>query len=256
MESVKITQTETAGVPYHSKLYEIFSFGHLPVIVDWLWMSALSDPSLVHLPPGIHPQLYYKYLLITELDPAFKDVYEVGGSLLTFARQDNLGAKELLKRGANFFETKLPAYSLDFHRKFWGWTWPLYVTLGYVELFGLKDLPNASEAFRAAARHPGSPSYLASLDKKLSIPGGIYDLGIHSLEFMIKGQADPALVETLNQQRQDLIVGRYLFHLNRDFSEFHKPFPLVDPWGGRLSRYPASKKIVTSTPHQAVWGLE
>ena len=269
---------ETAGIPYPTKLFQIFSLGNQSAVADWFLMSALADPSLVHLPTGQHSNFYYKLLLVTELDPGYKDIYDVAGMLLAVARKDGLGARDILKKGVAFNHDLVPTYPAPIVAKYWNHTWSLLVLLGYVELFELNNLPAAAEAFRQGAEIPGAPLYLSGLRQKLTAVGGLYDVGISLLDFMTRSHAEPEFIAKVREDIQNLRIGRWLFHLNYRYTEFarrekkHRPElddpTLVDrfvrqtlgsdrdPWGGLLRWDSAAAKIVSGTPYSAVLGLE
>lgn len=267
---------------WHPKLFEILSFGHLPLAVDWLWMKTLQDPAITPVGPHAHPRAYYDLNLATDLDPAYFEVYTAGANLLAVIRSDGAGARDLLLKGRRFLEHELPRYQEEFKLRHWGSSWNIPLLLAYVYLFELNDMPHAAEAFQQAAELPRAPTYLQSLSARLSKPGGSYEVGIRLLNFMISGQEVEALRLPLEEKRNSLIVGQYLFHLNDGFLSYLKAnskyrqsdrvsrtemetywrhfqrdqrLPSQDPWGGRLS-VSENGRIVTTTVHKTVFGLE
>ncbi|MGK5088766.1 hypothetical protein WDW86_14510 [Bdellovibrionota bacterium FG-2] len=89
-------------------MFKALSFGHWLAAADWLWIKSFADPTLTHVAPGTHPELYYNLDLITDLDPAFFDLYVTGANLLAVVRNDGAGARDLLRKGASFYRERLP----------------------------------------------------------------------------------------------------------------------------------------------------
>lgn len=264
------------------RLFKSLSFGHLPVALDWFLMTILSDPLTTHVEPGTHPQIYYDLDLLTDLDPAFQDVYVAGADLLSVIRNDGPGARDLLLKGEQFLKHQLPDYPEQFKKKFWNNSWMIPVVLAYVQLFELNDMKNASEAFVQASEIPGAPSYLARLKQKFSRPGGVYEVGLRLLNFMLIGANDDRMRTELLKKRLNLYIGQFLFELNQSFlnylnlqpgynsrasvaskqmglywADFLKSTqtPVRDPWGGTVF-IDHSGKVATTTPHEPVFGLE
>ncbi|MBI2712028.1 MAG: hypothetical protein HYX41_04050, partial [Bdellovibrio sp.] len=86
-------------VKWDPGLTRAVSFGFVPAMIDWLWMSVLLDSNISKVQPGTHPQLYYDLDLITDLDPSFLSGYITGGNLLSVIRNDGVGARDLLLKG-------------------------------------------------------------------------------------------------------------------------------------------------------------
>ncbi|MCM2276763.1 MAG: hypothetical protein NDJ89_01645 [Oligoflexia bacterium] len=275
-ESVAATTAEQAGVrKWDPRLPRILSFGFLPMVIDWRWIQTLLDPAMSRLPRGVHPSLYYELDLVTELDPAFFEVYYTGSQLLAIVRDDVVGARDLLLKADRYRKNELPKQSEEFRTRFWNGGWYLSLTLAYVHLFELGDMPRAAEAFQEAAAQPGAPEYLQKLSERLSKPGGQYEVGLRLLNFMIAQATDDKVKRRLEGQRQSLYVSQYVFDLNHSFDEYRKRFPRApessraweqyrrdnglsraeDPWGGKLMLGPDGR-IATSTPHEKVFGLE
>lgn len=261
-------------------LFRVLSFGHLPAAIDWLWIRCLGDFSLKKVPPGVHPSLFYDVDLLTDLDPAFADAYIGGGHLLSVIRGDDRGARDLLLKGLSFVKNELPGYPASFKEEYWKYPWQVSVLLAYVYLFGLEDMPRAAESFREASRFENAPAYTVRLEKKLSAPGGNYEVGLNLLSFMMLGTDDPRILDRLKSKYYNLKIGYYLFQLNRSFEEFQrkqgdqrtrqaqkskaelwikylkKVHPTeTDPWGGRIYLSPEGK-VASTTEHEKVFGLE
>jgi len=258
-----VTQHETTWIEppqyqeqkWNPKLFRILSFGHLPVALDWLVVKATFDVGIGVVSQGTHPPLYYQFDLVTELDPAFYDVYEMGANFLAIARKDGQGAHDLLLKGKTFIETQLPQYTEDFNQRFWNRSWNIYVLLGYVNLFMLDDMRNASDVFIKASKIQGAPPYLTRLAKRLTQPGGEYEVGLKLIDFLMSSRKeDDPILEQLKQKKYYLTIAKYLFDLNQAYHHNKIRLPSHDPWGGLLH---VNKQgvITTTTQYEKVFGL-
>lgn len=281
-DTVFVAPSDEYRRQWNPVVFKALTFGHLPIAIDWHWIQALIDPSLAKLPKGIHPPLYYIVDFITELDPAFFEAYYVGANLLSVIRDDGEGARDLLIKARRFRDRELPAFPREFKEKHWEGSWFLSVMLGYVQLFDLNDMPAAAVAFQEAATQPGAPAYVKRLATRLQEPGGHYEVGLRLLNFLISSATDPRLKEGYERQRFSLFVSQYIADLNRSFRlhlerdpmyraahglsrremerwwqgfQREQRVPAQDPWGGRITLN-ESGRIVTSTPHSKVFGLE
>jgi hypothetical protein len=263
-------------------LFEVLTFGHLPIAIDWLWIQCMLDPSIEPVKAGEHPQLFYNLDLVTDLDPYHFNAYEAGANLLAVVRNDGIGARDLLLKAQRVVQSRPSESEESLREKYWGKTWKISVLLGYVYLFELNDMPHAAQAFVQAAQQSGAPPYLENLAKRLQKPGGQYEVGIRLVNAMLLSANDPRLQEELEKKRMNLSIGYFLYEMNHTFAEFLKQRPGYlkegerskekkksywkqflearygkenDPWGGILSLDPRGN-VVSSTPHDSVFGLE
>lgn len=266
----------------HPRLFQLMTFGHWPLGVDWLWIKTLQDPALQHVEPGTHPAVYEALDLATDLDPAYFEAYTMGANLLAVVRNDGEGARDLLLKGERFRKQELPQWGSAFRERYWKNEWLVPMLLGYVQLFELGDLPKAAVAFREAGEYPSAPEYLRSMSIRLSQPGGEYEVGIRVLRFLLSGAQDLAARQKFEKRLRSLHVGQHVFHVQRAFGEFLgqqsgyqrrtslSPAQMQsywrrflkesktadrDPFGGKLS-LTAAGKVTSSTPRERVFGLE
>ena len=262
----------TEGKKLDPVLLRILSFGNLPMTIDYLTISLLGDPSIDRVPKGTHPTSYYYLDAIGELDPMFSEI-NILANMLAVLRGDSLGARELLERSQSFVRDHLSEYSEAFKTKYWPYPWQGLLFLAYVNTFELDNLPRAAKAFREAATMLGAPKYLQRLEKKLNRPGGEYEVGLKLLEFLISGAKDEKYRATLEKRFLDLSISYFLFKINQAFREFTIARPnspstllwanflksthtsITDPWGGQL-QLNNNGKIISTTPHEKVYGLE
>jgi hypothetical protein len=268
------SQAETAH-RWDPRLFKMISFGHLPTAIDWMWIQILLDSNISHVAKGTHPAVFYTLDLITDLDPINYSAYRAGANLLAVIRDDGPGARDILEKGERFRKEKLASYPAKLQENYWQYSWGIPYLLAYVYMFELQDIPHAAVAFREAALLPGSPPFLQSVLKRLQSPGGEYEVGLRLLNHMIQGEKNEDAKEELIKKRNSLVVGQFLFDLNHSFQNFLQVRSRVpgsiqskfeaylkstsyssrDPWGGVLS-VTQEGRIVTSTPHNKVFGLD
>ncbi len=266
---------------WNPELIKALSFGQWPLTVDWLWILALQDPALSHVSVGQRASIFYDFDLATDIDPAFIEAYVYGGNLLTVVRNDNEGARVLLEKGEKFREENLPKYPKNFREVTWKSSWWIPVTLGYVYLYELNDLPNASRAFHAAGEIPNSPEYVKSLGEKMKTRNGQYEIAIRLVDYFRSVNKDERVLEGFEKKRRDLILSQYLYNLNEQFVDYLKTIPeyrrsslvarpkmtqyfgkflktrqvgSTDPFGGKIY-LDEGDRINSSTPREKVFGL-
>lgn len=270
-------------------LYKVLSFGYLPMSMDWLWLRSLI---VIHEKPSgkiilengsvWHPPLFYNLDLLSDLDPAFYETYYAGANLLTVVYDDHAGALHLLRKGNKFASEQLPLYSKEFRSIYWHNYWVLSMTMAYVYLFELHDMPKAALAFIATARQENAPQYLLNLAERLKKPGGQYEVGLRLLGFMISGAKDQKVRDGLENKRKSLYLTHYLAEINQKFrtflagqasyreaevvlpsqlKEFWEHFlretnmPGRDPFGGEMT-IDDTGRVVSSTPREQVLNLD
>jgi len=264
------------------RVYQLLSFGNLPVAIDWLMIQSIADVVPNKVASGAHSALFYRLNLITELDPQYFDIYQIAGDLLTVYQNDGEGAKSILLKGREFLRDGLASSEEGLRTEYWSRPWKIPLLLAYTYLFHLDDMEHASEAFQEAAAYPGAPEYLIKLEHRLKHTGGLYEVGIRLLGFMIDGARLEVVREKLERKRKDLFIAQYVYELNQNFWNYLKLQPLYnasgsvsrkqmetyfkdflrknqtprsDPWGGQIL-IDEKGKIVTTTPYQPVFGLK
>jgi hypothetical protein len=270
------------GSRWDPEIFSILSFGQLPTALDALWIDILLDERVTKVPRWAHAKIYYDLDLLTRLDPAFFEAYHAGANLLAVIRDDINGAKELVIRGNDYRKQSLSGQSADFQQRFWPHPWSIPMIGGYIELFEENNLPMASYFFKEAGSSPDAPLFLHELEKRLARPGGEYEVGLRSLNFMALAAPNREAKEALLEKRRSLLVDQFLYDVNRGFDEFLSsdrkyrnqasvsPAQMEkywrqyikslhaserDPWGGRLFLEKGGR-VNTSTPHEKVFGLD
>jgi hypothetical protein len=262
-------------------LFSSMSFGQLPAAIDWVFLKCLQDPTLEHVKKGEHLQVYYDLDVLTDLDERFFAMYTVGANLLSVVHDDGAGAVSLLLKAEKFRLNELSKYPDSFRRGYWDQEWQIPLLLAYNYLFELDDLPRAAASYQEASYFPEAPEYLRGLAKEFQSAGGMYQVGLRLLKFMIRSQKDPIAKEKLEQKMVSLEVLQFLFNVNQQFQAFlvskkyssqylgsdsvrlrlWRDFLVesatsdIDPWNGTLSLN-SDGKVVSTTEHQKVFGME
>ena len=263
-----------------SGLVRALSFGHLSSVIDSTWIQAMAgDASIPGKDRAGRSQFDYDLDLMTDLDPALFQAYVGGAQFLSVVRDEPVAAKNLLMKGTHFLREKLPELGTGFRDRYWNRSWELWMTLGYVELFELGDMPQAAQAFTAASLESGAPAFLIHLGERLNTVDGQYDVGVRLIEFMTRSAAarqNEKKVAELELKKRNLVIGQYLYKINKEYGSYlkqrrthSKKSPaqswgkfLVetsrseqDPWGGVLS-VNSEGEIVSTTPHEIVFKLK
>ncbi len=273
--------------PFPPRLLQWLSFGQLPVMIDSLWIRALQAGEVTavkRLPTDARPQLFHDFDSLTELDPAHFLAYQTGVIFLTVVQRDPTGALKLVDKGLRFEREGLASYPAAFRQTEWQMAWNLHMLKAYLYMFEFSDMPRAAAEMVAAAAYPDVPVYLKGYEQRLAKPDGQYEVGMRVLNWFITNAGNPGIREGFEEQLRSLHVGQYLFNLNRDFGLFLAKIPEYrntpagvspaflksywskfrgetdlrgqDPWGGELRLDPGTGRIMTTTPHQRVMGLE
>ena len=180
-------------------------------------------------------------------------------------------------RGNDWRKTVLPTYGPAFGETQWREAWAIPVILAYMHLFEMHDLPKAAEDFREAGALPHAAGHIRTLAGRLDKPGGIYEVGIRLLGFMIPAAPEGPKREDLVRKRAMLTVHYDLWKINTAFDEWkasargpkrggslerlwrefkaeRRPLE-VDLFGGRIDLNPATGKVETTTPLEKVLGM-
>lgn len=281
MEPAWVEPPPEAASAWNPDLVRALTFGHWPVAVDWLLVSALATPGYSKERARARPKVYHDLRLAADLDPAFFELYYHGGGLLAVFWSDGEGTLDLLARGEAYRLSELPRQTEAFREKYWKEPWQLPLLAAYVNLFELDRMPEAAERFRVTAEIDGSPPYLDALADRLERPGGHYEVGLRLLTFLRDTATTAEMQARYERKRASLYVMDFLFRLNREFQEFLERQPQYrraeapgrpelerflrrflakagygqsDPWGGRLS-LGKDGRITTSTPYDRVFGI-
>lgn len=252
--------------PLPAGAYRLVASGQLSTVVDALWITALQDPSYAPVAPGQKSSNAPLIELITELDPGHLANYLYAGIILGITRRDTVTAVDLLRKGDAFYRKETPAY--------WFRPWRVPFFLGWLLLFDLQELAEASQAFLRVARFPDVPEFIVRYAERGRTLEGTYNMGLRTLTTMIEQEKNPEQKKALERRKFRLFVTSYIHTLDERFRSFvirqggSKPFrllwprflraervPLRDPWGGLLS-LDARGRIQTTTPFDRSFSLK
>lgn len=265
----------------HPDLAKAMAFGHTASLVDSLTIGFLADPAYAKQVKGKRSTVFFDLDLATDIDTAFADLYIIGGNFLTVVRDDVQGGKLLLEKGERFRNQALLEMPKSFQEKYWKHAWAIPLGLAYIHLFELDDLQAAERYYRLAAEIPGAPSYVGRLITRFDKAGGVFEVGIRLLNFMIAGATTDDAKEKLVKKRDALFLSQFLYQLNDGFklalkklpeyrSAAHVPnktlqkwwdsyrkrtnVPDRDPFGGKIFLNDVGE-VTSSTPRMKVFGI-
>lgn len=263
---------EAVSFRWHPDLYRILSFGHVPASVDWLLIRFLTDGSISKTKDDNETEASRVLNLATEIDPAFFSLYTGGANFLAVARNDRIGARRLIERGAKFLYEKLPLYPQSFRDTEWGDAWRILMIQGYIYLLEFQDAESAAKAYGAMDRYPGLAPGLKGIAESIRTTEGQFRMALNSLG-VIKGwyKEDPVMLQELDEKEKFLLLGQALFRWNRDFEKFPRikketdserfgrfrptqKIPERDSFGGKVFLR-ENGKIDSDTPRDSVFGI-
>ncbi|MFG1482239.1 hypothetical protein [Halobacteriovorax sp. HFRX-2_2] len=88
-----------------SNFVKILSFGNYRFVSSYLWTKTLLDADIKHVENNEKSWLYYRFNLISDLDPNFYENYLQGGIYLSIIKDDIYGAEEIFLKGLKLFPT-------------------------------------------------------------------------------------------------------------------------------------------------------
>ena len=165
------------------------TFGHRYLVADYAWLQALQYYG------NEWNRLYFyrdlaRYLdLATDIDPGFGYAYRFGAAAVPF----NSGgwtwhnvpqSNELIEKGLRQDPTD----------------WQLWLQLGFNRGVIGTDYEGAAEAYRNAARSPGSPPWIPTLVTRLYATAGSMDRARMYAQQILASTEEPELRETMERR--------------------------------------------------------
>lgn len=261
----RFKKPEPEAYPWDPKWFRFITMGEWITGLDVLWLRTVQDPRIDHVKKGEHPWSFYDYDLITDLDPAYGEVYYHGAMSLVVIRNDVPGGLHLLEKANRFMKRVLPTLPEQYKKGFWEEGWFIPLRLAYVYLFELDHLPRAAEYYRQASEMVGSPPYLQNLVKRFDRRDGMLEVGIRLLRVLEAGASTPEIKEKLTRRLNVLIWKLVLKqwsdqwkmdHRRKSIQQFkiEKQIPEKDPFGGRVLLN-SEGKWISDPPLEKVLGL-
>ncbi|RZF23185.1 hypothetical protein DAY19_05295 [Halobacteriovorax vibrionivorans] len=87
----------------NSDFVKIISFGNYRFISGFIWAKTLLDADTEHISQGEKSWLYYRFKLISDLDPTFYENYLHGGVYLSIIKDDIYSAAEIFDKGLSYY---------------------------------------------------------------------------------------------------------------------------------------------------------
>lgn len=244
------------------------SIAELPTVINWIWIRLIQTAG-----DGIQLSERQKVLIVrqlqtlTDLDPAFFNVYYAGGSILSVLLEKPNEAVRLLEKGLSFYRNA--SVTNDPRIANFKSPWVLSIVKAYTELFELDNLSEAAKTFTEAGQmaqlDPAAPTYLKALAERIRKPDGLFDVGFRLLDFMMLSESDPKSKENLVRKKKNLELILFLKHINQSWLKLSNTqrksrflpadFPKLDPFGGQL--YIRDDGFIDSkTEYKKVFGLD
>lgn len=168
--------------------------GYDALTADVVWLQAIQYMA-ERAKRGESFDGLYAYLdAVTELDPRYAHVYELGATALVALDRRPDEAVRLLEKGY----AALPN------------DWRVPYLLAYTLLFYYQDYPEAARYLEDAAARLGKPTYMTALAARLHAQAGSPEAALAFLERMRQQSADPVVRQGIEERIGEVIVDRDL----------------------------------------------
>ena len=166
--------------------------GYDEFAADLIWLKAVQHLGATRQSKSGFFWAYHVVDVVTDLDPKFLPAYTASGTILGVWAGLLYESIEILRKGMREFPD----------------VWQLPYFIGYDYFYELCDPAKAAPYFQAAARLPGSPSYLPSLAARMTVEGGDPAAALEFLQRLYEQTGDPRLREALEQKIKEAIIER------------------------------------------------
>jgi len=197
-----------------------FSFGFRNFLADLSWLQAVQVAGVRRMTRGDYDKLDRLVHTVNNLDPRFDIPYFLGGLVLGDSPDHVPQALDTLGRG------------WESHPE--DWRFPFYI--GYLRYFSLGDPAGGGRILEAAARIPGSPSYLPLLAARMLSEGRQPETALAFLTEMVKHETDPTRLAILNRRIREVIVERDIQMLEMAVEAYRKKTGSLPPGPSALVR--------------------
>lgn len=153
------------------------SFGQAPILADITYLRAVAQWGQRSAVGAAYTELGPLLERVVALDPQYEAAYLLAGTALTLNGMDQNRGMELLHAGAQ----ALPG------------SWRVQFLYGFDAYDLQSDTKTAAQALAAAARLPGSPSFLPLVVARLSAQAQDPEVGIALLETLLQHSEDHEL---------------------------------------------------------------
>ncbi len=197
-----------------------FSFGFRNFLADLSWLQAVQVAGARRMTGGDYDKLDRLVRTVNNLDPRFDIPYFLGGLVLGDSPDHVPQALDVLGRGWE-------SHPGD-------WRFPFYI--GYLRYFSLGDPGGGGRILEAAARLPGSPTYLPLLAARMLSEGRQPETALAFLTEMMKHETDPTRLAILERRIREVIVERDVQMLEMAVESYRKKTGSLPPGPSALVR--------------------
>ncbi len=249
-ERTHIRKLSRPGYVLPSSVSRILAVGNKGLVADFVFLKAITFI-------GTRLQLEenpseddWSYLVasldvVTDLDPYFLDPYVFTAGVMVWNAGRIDDANRLLQKGID-------------HRT-WEWRLPYYAGFNY--FYFQKDYARGAEYIMAAAKIPGSPSFLKNLGARLAYYGKKTKTAVLFLKGMLAESSDPQMRKYLGKRLAALeavsLIEGALEKYEIDFKRVPKGIEELveagylselpsDPYGGSWFLFKGSRVFSTS----------
>jgi hypothetical protein len=242
-------QQEELGLLLQGQYLRPLLLGYQHLGADALWLRLIQVLGKRKNTAQEYQWLYHAMDVITDLDPQYDYVYQVGGiTLAELAHRVDL-SNRLLEKGLAANPTV--------------WRIPFYI--GFNHFFYLHDPVRAAEYMLRASKLPGRPGFVPLLATRLSAEAGNPEVALNFLRAMEHQTNDVYVKEQLETRMKELVVERDVQILETAINRYtkmtnHPPRYLgqlvsagilsalpLEPFGGEYRYNAKSGEIVSST---------
>lgn len=172
-----------------SNFVKIISFGNYRFISSFIWAKTLLDADIEHVGPKERSWLYYRFKLISDLDPTFYENYLHGGVYLSIIKDDLEGAAEIFEKGLIF-------YPKDFQ---------LLYNTAFNYHFQLRDFGLSLKYYKRIQSLPNKPPFkilptlIKQAEERLSSKGTFLSILYQKLDSTNSPKERKAIIKKINK---------------------------------------------------------
>ena len=170
------------------RLLPYLSIGHDQLLADLLWLKALLYFGKHYLTDKNYPYFFHLLDIITSLDKRFKEVYLLGGIILSLELGAIQESNMLLEKGME----NIP----------YDWRMPFYIGFNY--WYYLNDHIQAARYISIASKHTGAPSYLSGFAGTLYLKGGQKEVALRFLVELYNNTEDERIKEQIRDKIEEI----------------------------------------------------
>ncbi len=223
--------------------------GYDALAADVVWLEAIQFIADRYRRGEDFEGLYDFLDAVTEIDPKYARVYELGATALVTLDRRPEEAVRLLEKGYR-------ALPNDWHVPY---------LLAYTHLFYFQDYVQAARYLEDAAARVGRPTYMTALAARLHAQAGSPEAALAFLERMRQQTGDPVVRKGIEERIGEVLVDRDLRAIGGAVVRFREsrrrvpetvselvkagllPAAPVEPFGGRYVIDPASGEVTSTS---------